>query len=71
MALYEVTFEAEVCVTVEAGGEKEAEQKARTIFRWTDVHLLYAWDIVNLSDGEDRNEHQNLGSVANSVETIE
>lgn len=50
--LYEVTFEAEVNVTVEADSEEEAKQKARTAFRWTDVHLLDAWDITVLS-GDD------------------
>lgn len=53
MALYQVTFEAEVNVTVEAGSEEEAEQKARIAFRWTDVEFFDAWDIVNLSSEED------------------
>lgn len=51
--LYEVTFIAEVYVTIEADNEEEAKEKARTAFRWTDVHLLGADDVTILSDDEE------------------
>lgn len=44
--LYTVIFEAEVSVNVEANSQEDAEQKARTAFRWTDVEIIGTIDIT-------------------------
>jgi hypothetical protein len=55
MALYYVTFEAEVCVQIEARSEEEAEQKGRESFTARDVQLGDVLDI-DLLMGDDEEE---------------
>lgn len=56
MGLYEITFLAEVNIVVEANSPEEAVRKGKTSFRWTDVSLGDAYDIVNLSGDDDDEE---------------
>ena len=53
MALYIVTFEAEVSVQVEAASEDEAEDKAQTAFTHHDVTLLSPLFIDKISGDDD------------------
>ena len=50
-----MTFEAEVCVQVEASSEGEAEGKAREAFTRQDVEILSVLD-VDLLTGDDGEE---------------
>lgn len=45
MPTYTVTFEATVCVTVEAEDKTQAESEAQRLFRWTDVEITDVIDI--------------------------
>lgn len=53
MTLYTVIFEAEVSVNVEADSCEDAEQKARIAFRWTDVEIIAAVDIMPDDEEDD------------------
>jgi len=56
MKQYEVTFDAEICVTVDANSKEEAEKQAGNLFTRRDVSItgVFAIDLIgDESDYED------------------
>jgi hypothetical protein len=55
---YQVTLEAEICVTVHANSEEEAEAWATLNWQRPDVEILGAYEIECLDEEDDDNEEE-------------